>query len=105
MNQTATPTVDEKVMTRGTKGKAIYGELLQFISSPAVLTFDNKPYDNSQAERNYARIVVDGREFGSSQQPGPGFNTTWSSIDDPSDILSSDVIAPAAKINVASPSA
>lgn len=102
MNQTTTPIVDDKVMTRGSTGKAIYGELLQFISAPAVLTFDGKPYDNSQAEVEYSFIAVDGRVWGFIEQPTPGFNTTWFLGDDDSPDFSSDIIAQAKNINVTS---
>ncbi len=93
---------DQPALTRGGLGKHIFGELLQFISAPSVLTFDGKPYDNSQAEHEYSAINIDQDNYGYVQEPEPGFNTTWINPSDDQHVMTDADIAYAKKIDVVS---
>jgi len=93
---------DQPVLTRGLLGKHIFGELLQFISAPSVLTFDGKPYDDSQAEQEYITINIDGKSYGYMNEPDPGFNTSWFNPSDNQHVMTDVDIAYAKKIDVVS---
>ncbi len=93
---------DQPVLTRGVLGKHIFGELMQFISAPSVLTFDGKPYDNSQAEHEYMAINIDRDNYGYMKEPEQGFNTTWFNPSDHDHVMTDTDIAYAKKIAVVS---